>query len=91
MKIMESKISATDVQRSFSEVLNRVRYRGESFVIQRGGQVVARIVPASAPRMTLGQLAALLASLPTPDPGFAADVAGVAGGPPTPEPPTWGT
>src|SRR5687767_13963314 len=33
-------ISATRAARSFSELLDRVCYRGESFVIERGGELV---------------------------------------------------
>jgi prevent-host-death family protein len=38
-------ISATDAARSFSEVLDEVEHRGESFIVMRRGRPVARIVP----------------------------------------------
>jgi antitoxin (DNA-binding transcriptional repressor) of toxin-antitoxin stability system len=43
---MENLISATELARQLGDVLGRVRYRGESFVIQRNGIVVARLLPA---------------------------------------------
>ena len=39
-------ISATDAARRFSELLDDVEHRGESFVVVRRGRAVARIVPA---------------------------------------------
>lgn len=42
---MEYRISATDLARRAGEVLGRVRYRGDSFVIDRNGDPVARISP----------------------------------------------
>ena len=43
---MEKVISATVLARRLGDVLGRIRYRGESFVIERNGVVVARLVPA---------------------------------------------
>jgi antitoxin (DNA-binding transcriptional repressor) of toxin-antitoxin stability system len=41
-----SKImSATEASRSFSELLHRVCYGGESFVIKKGQRLMARIIP----------------------------------------------
>jgi len=67
---METKVSATDLARSLSEHLNRVRYRGESFAVQRGGEVVCRIVPAGPARCTIADLVRVLASAPAPDRGY---------------------
>jgi antitoxin (DNA-binding transcriptional repressor) of toxin-antitoxin stability system len=67
---MESRISATRAARTFSDLLSRVRYRGETFVIERGGEPVGRLVPATPPPCTLAQLAQLLRELPAPDPGY---------------------
>lgn len=64
---MESHISATDAARSLSDLLNRVRYRGESFVIERGGEVVCRIVPAGPARCTVADLVRALKAAPRPD------------------------
>lgn len=38
-------IKATDAARSFSDVINKVRYQGYSFNIQRGREIVAKITP----------------------------------------------
>ena len=38
-------LSATEASRSFSELLHRVCYGGESFVIKKGSRLMARIVP----------------------------------------------
>lgn len=44
-------ITATEASRSFSNILNKVHYQGESYEIKRGKEVIARIVPA-APKKT---------------------------------------
>ena len=68
---MESHISATEASRRFSDILNRVVYRREEFVIERGGEPVCRIVPAGPPpQCTLIELARLLSTIPKPDPAF---------------------
>jgi prevent-host-death family protein len=67
---MESHISATEAARRFSDILNRVVYRREEFVIERGGEPVCRIVPAGPPPSTLADLARLLSAVPKPDPAF---------------------
>ena len=46
---MTKRISATHAARNFSDLINRVRYQGTSFDIERGNEVIARIVPASVP------------------------------------------
>ncbi len=63
-------LSATQAARTFSDLLNRVRYRGEVFVIERGGEPVCEISPVKPPRFTGADLLALLRSLPKPDAGF---------------------
>jgi antitoxin (DNA-binding transcriptional repressor) of toxin-antitoxin stability system len=64
---MKSRISATKAARSFSELMNRVRYRGESFIVERGGKPICEILPARPPRFSGADLASLLRSLPRPD------------------------
>ena len=61
------RISATEAARNFSELLNRVRYRGESFVIERGGVPVGELRPVAPPRFTGADLLALFSSLPEVD------------------------
>ncbi len=40
---MATKISATELARNLSDVLNRARYKGESFVIERNGEALATL------------------------------------------------
>jgi antitoxin (DNA-binding transcriptional repressor) of toxin-antitoxin stability system len=41
-------VSATDAARGFGDLLARVRYRRESFLIRRGKTVVAKLAPVEA-------------------------------------------
>lgn len=75
---VESRITATDAARSLSDLLNRVRYRGESFVVERGGEPVGRIVPVGPPRCTVADLVRALRSAPRPDAGYLAGVEALA-------------
>ena len=52
--------------------MNRVRYRGEGFVVERGGKPVCEILPARPPRFSGQELVALLRSLPKPDEDYLA-------------------
>ena len=63
---MEKAVSATEAVRKFSEILNSVRYRGESFTIIRGGKPVASISPVEnlPKRKPLRDLGELVRSLP---------------------------
>lgn len=40
-------ITATEASRSFSEMLHRVAYSGETFVIKKGNRIMARIMPVA--------------------------------------------
>jgi antitoxin (DNA-binding transcriptional repressor) of toxin-antitoxin stability system len=71
---MKSRISATVAARSFSELMNRVHYRGESFIVERGGKPICEILPASLPKLSGAQLVDLLRSLPKPDKEYLAVV-----------------
>lgn len=64
---MDSRISATEAARTFSELLNRVRFRGDTFVVERGGEPVCRIVPAGPAPRTVRDLADVLERAPRPD------------------------
>ena len=63
-------ISATEAARSFSELLDRVCYRGETFVIERGGELVCEMSHVKPLRFTGADFLTLLHSLPKPDPGY---------------------
>jgi hypothetical protein len=49
---MATRISATELSRSLSDILNRVHYRGEEFVIERNGETVAILQRGSIPPST---------------------------------------
>jgi antitoxin (DNA-binding transcriptional repressor) of toxin-antitoxin stability system len=74
---MERTISATRAARMFSDLLNRVRYRSETFIIERGGEPVGRLTPAGASRCTVAELAAHLRGGPKPDPGYWKELAAI--------------
>ncbi|HEX9236388.1 MAG TPA: type II toxin-antitoxin system Phd/YefM family antitoxin [Actinomycetota bacterium] len=42
-------LTATQAARRFSELLDEVEHRGESFTVRRNGRPVARILPVSRP------------------------------------------
>jgi antitoxin (DNA-binding transcriptional repressor) of toxin-antitoxin stability system len=81
---MKSRISATRAARTFSDLLSRVRYRGETFVIERGGEPVGRLVPATPAPCALAQL---LRELPPPDPGYWKTLESITTDQPAPEVP----
>jgi antitoxin (DNA-binding transcriptional repressor) of toxin-antitoxin stability system len=68
---MEHRISATELARRLGDVLGRIRYRGERFVVERNGAPVARLEPvAGVPAVTLREALAVWES-GGPDPEFA--------------------
>ena len=60
---MKGTISVTEAVRNFADFINRVAYRGEHFVLERGGRPVARLVPVPQAGR-LGDLPELLANVP---------------------------
>lgn len=59
----EKRISATEASRAFSDLLGRVKYGGEEFLVERGGVPFCRIVPVEGKRrLTLGELARRVAA-----------------------------
>lgn len=61
-------LTATTLARNLSEYLNQVRYRGASFDIQRGADVIARLGPVGpAAGYPVGHLGELIAALPRLD------------------------
>ena len=70
---MERVIPATALARQLGDVLRRIRYRGESFVIERNGVAVARLIPAGSDRHgTVVDALRRWREAAEPDPGFAA-------------------
>jgi prevent-host-death family protein len=81
---MAERISATRVVREFSEILNEVRYKSQSYVVERNGRPIARLVPVSEHKegKRLKELKTLLSSLPPCEDdleSFAADLEKIAG------------
>ena len=69
---MEHRISATQLARTLGDVLARVRYRGDTFIVERNGTTVARVVPvAEGSAGTLGEAIAAWRTASEPDPEFA--------------------
>lgn len=72
---MRERISATDAARRFSDILNRVRYKGDSFVIVRNGEEVGRLEPVSGTRpKTFNELVEMVRTKGPPDEDFARDL-----------------
>lgn len=53
----EQTLTVTEAARGFSDLVNRVHYRGESAVLTKNGMAVARIVPVGPQSITAGELA----------------------------------
>jgi antitoxin (DNA-binding transcriptional repressor) of toxin-antitoxin stability system len=59
------EVSATEAARRLGDLLARVRYRGESFLIRRGKTLVARLGPATEqPLRTGSEIAGMWADRP---------------------------
>ena len=72
---MRSHISASKAAaRSFSEPMNRVRYRNESFIVERAGKPICEILPTRPPKFSGADLVDLLRTLPKPDEDYLAIV-----------------
>jgi antitoxin (DNA-binding transcriptional repressor) of toxin-antitoxin stability system len=88
-KVMSSKITASELDRSMSDVLNRVAYQGESFIIERGGREIARLEPVGPrPGVTAREVADKLRYLSVPE-GLADDLEVIRAGIPRLGEPEW--
>ena len=58
-----SNVTITEISRNLSDYINRVAYRGESFVVIRGNKPLAELRPLSVGKK-LGELEEALKSLP---------------------------
>ncbi len=72
---METTITATELARSLSDVLSRVRYKGERFLITRNGEPLGALGPVEPAKkeMPLGEFLAFLKEN-WPDDKFAEDL-----------------
>jgi len=69
----DRRITATELARNLGDILGRLRYRGDSFVVERNGTAIARLIPLPHGRpASLGDAAAAWAA--APDPTFADDL-----------------
>lgn len=83
-------ITAADLAQDLSDVLDRVRYHGEQFRIERDGEPVALLGPTGgAALFTVGDFIALLDRLPRPDDEFAADLEEIHASQDVAEAPAW--
>ena len=76
---MEMRIRATELARKLGDVLGKVRYRGDTYVIERNGEPVARLSPwpTGAETTLVEGLRAWSESALQDDPLFAEDLARV--------------
>lgn len=84
MSTSPTEVSATELAKGLSDILNRVRYRGERFIVLRNGEPVATIGPpglTEAP--TIAELAERLRDVPVPHDGFGDALADVKANQPT--------
>jgi prevent-host-death family protein len=65
-------ISVTEAARNFADCVNRVRYQGTSFVLEKNGVPVARIVPEEIKDNTGRAIAESLSKVCLTDEEFAA-------------------
>ncbi len=65
-----SRVSATEAAKNFGRLVDRVREERASYVVERGGTPVARIAPVGRASFTLGDLRALVATLPSADDAY---------------------
>jgi antitoxin (DNA-binding transcriptional repressor) of toxin-antitoxin stability system len=60
-----TRLTVTEAVRNFSEILGRVRFRGERFMLLKGGKPVAELRPTGASAsIRLGELPPVLEALP---------------------------
>ena len=86
---MTTRITSTELARNLSDILNRARYKGEQFIIERNGETVATLGPAIKP-ITWREFVEWWANN-RPDDKFADDLEAIHGemNQPLPEPPEW--
>ncbi len=78
---MEHRISSTELARRLGDILGRIRYLGDSFVVERNGEAVALLAPlprGSAASVREGLRAWAEAGEPDPDFAKALEEVGVA-------------
>lgn len=63
---MEKLITATEAVKDFSALLNRIKFRGDRYIIQRSGKPMAFILPfeGASKSRSLKELKSILSELP---------------------------
>jgi len=88
---MDIRISATELARKVGNVLGRIRYRGDSFLVERNGEPVARVLPlVDRPTAGLAEVLESWSAAGVPDPAFARDLEELGAADRPPEDP-WGS
>jgi antitoxin (DNA-binding transcriptional repressor) of toxin-antitoxin stability system len=85
---MDGTIAEHELAQRLTEMLDRVRLRGERLTIDREGEPIAVLSPVGEP-VTSRQVAERLAELGFPGDGFADDVEAAQAAQPHHEPPAW--
>lgn len=84
-----NRLSATEAARRFSDMINRVVYNREAFLVERGGRAVCEVRPVYGSDFTGADLVALLRSLPSPGEPYLDAVDKAIGEQPSAEPTKW--
>ncbi len=64
-----TRLTVTEAVRNFSEILSRVRFKGERFLLVKGGRPIAELGPTPAAGLVrLEELPAVLETLPHLEP-----------------------
>jgi hypothetical protein len=75
---MEIRITATELARKLGDVLGKIRYRSDSFLVERNGEAIARISPiAGRPGGSLREGLRAWQEAAPGDPRFAEDLENV--------------
>ena len=86
---VKTRVTATEAARKFSEILNRVAYKGESFIVERSGRPICEIRPAKKEGISTQELVEILRSGPRPDKGYFDTLEEITRNQPTVAPSPW--
>ena len=87
---MKTRITATEAARKFSEILNRVAYKGETFIVERSGQVVCENSPPPSKKgISTKELVEFLRSVHYPDKAYFKTLEKITRGQPKVAPSPW--
>ncbi|CAN5665717.1 hypothetical protein BH23CHL2_BH23CHL2_10590 [soil metagenome] len=84
-------LTATELARNLSDILSRIHYGGERFLIVRNGTPVATLGPPNRElNQTVNDFVDVVKQLPRLGPGFADDIDAIISNQSKSEPPAWG-